>query len=515
MLTQKTARRRTPPDGRRRDLIGTSFAERSRMTSDCQPRTALIPMHFIVRFRFSLVIFAALIASPVLIAQTPAPVYPLKLSTNGSYVVDQNNRPFFMNGDGGWDVMVGLSQADADLYLENRRQKGYNLIIAELIEHKFATNAPANFYGQQPFVTPGNFATPNAAYFAQADWVLTDAASKGQVVLLDPLYLGYGCGDEGWCAEVMNSSLATMQGWGAYVGNRYKAFPNIIWLIGGDVDPLTDGVSDKVTAFVTGLLQADPNHLVSAHNVRGESAVAGWPTASWLTLNDIYTDNITYTSAVTEYNRVPFKPFFEVESYYENEHSSTPVSLRSEAYWTVLSGGMGHIFGNCPMWGFDAPATLPFCTPPTGLSWRTQLESAGSVTVALVGTLFNSRAFYNLVPDQTHQVMTAGYQSGTTYATAARSSDGSTVIAYIPTQRAVTIDMTKIASASAIAWWYNTRTGVATLIGTFPTTGPQTLTPPDSNDWVLVADNASLNLGPPGGTSQAPAVPTNLRIVQN
>jgi hypothetical protein len=473
----------------------------------------MLLMHCLPRGRFGVAICAMLIASPVLLAQS-APVYPLKVSPTGSYVVDQNNRPFFVNGDSAWSLIVQVSNADADLYLENRRLKGFNLIIAELIEHKFATNAPANVYGDQPFLTPGNFSTPNSAYFAHADWVINDAAAKGQVVLLDPLYLGYNCLDEGWCAEVRNSSLATMRSWGNYVGSRYKAFPNIIWLVGGDVDPVSAGVSDKVQEFVTGLKETDATHLVTAHNVRGESAVAGWPNATWLDLNDVYTDNLTYSSSTTEYNRVPFRPFFLIESYYENEHSSTPLSLRSEAYWTVLSGSIGHILGNCPIWSFDAPAGVGFCSPPSGLSWRTQLDSPGSTTVALVGKLFNSRAFYNLVPDQAHQVLTAGFQTGTTYATAARTTDGATIIAFIPTQRPVTIDMTKISGAFSKAWWYNTRTGSSTLIGTFPTTGTQTLTPPDSNDWVLVADNASLNLPAPGGGSQPPAAPTNLRIVK-
>ena len=116
----------------------------------------------------------------------------------------------------------------------------------------------------------------------------------------------------------------------------------------------------------------------------------------------------------------PIMPFFLMESTYENEHGSTPLSLRAPAYWTVLSGGLaGDVFGNCQIWGFSTG----YCTT----AWKPQMESAGSRTLPLVGKLFASRPFDRLVPDRTHVVLTAGYQSGSTYATAARASDGSTI----------------------------------------------------------------------------------------
>ena len=455
--------------------------------------------------------YALSFSGPTLLAQTSTPAYPLRLSQTGTFIVDQNNKPYFINGDAGWELIMQVSNSDADLYLENRRAKGFNAVIMELIEHQFASNAPSNFYGDRPFLTPGDFSTPNEAYFAHADWVINDAASKGQLVLLAPLYLGFGCGSEGWCAEVKNSSLATIHNWGRYVGRRYAAFPNIVWVVGGDVDPVAAGVADKVLEFVAGLQETDNTHLMTAHNVRGQSAVApAWTNASWISLNDVYTDSLTYTASIAEFNRTLARPFFLIESYYENEHSSTPLSLRSQAYWTVLSGLAGHLFGNCPIWSLGF--AVSFCSP-SNLTWQSQLDSAGSTTVALVGRLFNSRAFYALVPDQNHQVMTAGYQSGTTYAAAARTNDGSTVIAFVPTQRTITIDMTKIAGTSATAWWYNTRTGASTLVGNFPTTGPQSFTPPDANDWVLVADNTALALSAPGAQGNPPARPTNLRII--
>jgi chitodextrinase len=428
-------------------------------------------------------------ASATTLALEPSS-YPLKLSSDRRYIVDQNDRPFFINGDTAWSLIAQLTREDAEIYLENRRQKGFNVVLVNLVEHQFASKAPANIYGDQPFLTLGNFNTPNETYFSHADWVIDRAAEKGLVVLLDPLYLGYGCGSEGWCGEVKSASTATIRSWGRYVGNRYANRPNIVWLIGGDTDPVAAGLATKVREFVAGVRESD-THLMTAHNAPEQAARDPWPNEPWLDLNDIYTYSSTYLKTAANYAAAPGMPLFLVEAAYENEHSSTPSTLRAEAYWTVLSGGTsGHFFGNCQIWAFSQGG----CSS----SWKAQLDSTGSSTLALVGKLFDSRAFYELLPDTSHTVLTSGYQSGSNYATAARTSSGSTIVAFIPTPRTVTIDMTKVSGTSANAWWYNPRTGLATLAGTFPTVGTRDFTLPDANDWVLVIDDASLVLPPPG-----------------
>jgi hypothetical protein len=87
---------------------------------------------------------------------------------------------------------------------------------------------------------------------------------------------------------------------------------------------------------------------------------------------------------------------------------------------------------------------------------------------------------------------------GDDYLAAGRTPDGSTVIAYMPTKRTITADMSKISGTEAAAWWYDLRTGKATSAGTFPTSGMQELTPPTDGDWALVLDDASRKLPPPG-----------------
>ena len=104
------------------------------------------------------------------------------------------------------------------------------------------------------------------------------------------------------------------------------------------------------------------------------------------------------------------------------------------------------------------------------------------------------------MPDVGHSVLTAGYGDigSASYAPAARTQNGNTVIVYSPDQRALTVNMAKVSGSQAKAWWFDPSSGQATSIGTYPTSGSRSFTPPSSGDWVLVLDDAGLGLGAPG-----------------
>jgi len=142
---------------------------------------------------------------------------------------------------------------------------------------------------------------------------------------------------------------------------------------------------------------------------------------------------------------------------------------------------------------------VPCRSSPT---WQSQLGSTGTVGQSWFGKLFRSREHWLLAPDINHTVVTAGYGSGATLTTTARTRNGQTIIAYVPNGSAATlkVNMRKISSASSLAkcWWFNPSNGYAKLIGSFPNSGTRDFTPPDSNNWVLVIDDARANLAAPG-----------------
>ena len=376
---------------------------------------------------------------------------------------------------------------------KDRHDKGFSVILVSLIEHKFCTNAPADFYGELPFKGRA-FTNPNGKYFEHADYIIKSAAQKNIIVLLAPLYLGYDCRDEGWCAEVKAASASELYSWGQYLGKRYRDFSNIVWIIGGDTDP--SGVKDKVHEMIRGIRENDTLHLFSAHNQPETMAIDPWDGESWLTLNNVYSyDSILYKPCRAAYAVNPPIPYFLCESAYENEHQSTPQQLRAQAYQAILSGAMGHISGNCPIWHFGAVRS--WC----GLTdWKTELNNAGSVSMDHFQRLFRSRSWHLLTPDFEQSVLTAGF--GTwgwkDYVTTAITNDGNTIIAYLPSRRTVTVDLGKISGGKAKCWWYDPSCGKTIYIGVFKTSGYQSFTPATESDWVLVIDNASADMPEPG-----------------
>jgi hypothetical protein len=416
----------------------------------------------------------------------------LRVDPSGRYLVDANQNPYFIAGDAGWGLIAQLSTQDANLYLQSREDLGFNVTIVRLLEHEFCSNPPRNAYGVLPF-TGRPFVTPNEPYFAHADSIINLAASHGITVILAPVYLGYVCGEQGWCAEIQDATLSEMGWWGRYLGNRYKDFPNIIWLIGGDADPTP--VKAKLREFVNGVKTYDMNHLFTAHNQSESYAIDPWPGESWLTLNNVYSHSTTlYENAAVAYNVTPTMPFFLIEANYENEHNSTPQELRAQIYDTILTGGCGRVFGNCPIWHFGAAPG--WCSTN---DWQGELYETGSAHMMYAQRLFNSRHWHRLVPDLNHSVMTAGYGTPgeTDFAPVGCASDSSSIVAYLPTRRSVTINTLRLAQGRVRCWWYKPSTGQPTHIGVY-NSGTWAFTPPSTGDWLLVIDRDGAGFPPPG-----------------
>lgn len=434
-------------------------------------------------------------------AQTPvasvtaatAPVtgaaFPLRVSTDQRHLVDQHDRPFLVVGDTAWSLMTAVTKADAEIYLEDRRRRGFNAIVVNLVEHHF--KGPANREGALPFLKKRgvyDFSKPVEAYFAHVDHVLGLARDKGMLVMLAPAYLGYRGGSEGWWPEI-NTSVngeAVMENYGRWLGARYRGMDNIVWLVGGDW--YGQESLPKTQALVRGLQSADrPERLITAHNARNESGYLYYGSEAWFTVNTTYSDcTLTPRRSIEDYRRSRVMPFVFIEGRYEGENTTAQVCLRSQAYWPVLLGAAGSFFGNRPIWLFDP-------------GWQTALASQGALNMTNFSRLFRSRAWERLVPDLDGSVLVDGRgTSGVDYAAAARTSDGSSIIVYAPSHRALTIDMTKMSEPLARAWWFNPSHGTATLIGEAPTRGVRSFTPPGPGDWVLVIDNASLALAAPG-----------------
>ena len=446
-------------------------------------------MHsFLLRVALVACALCGAIPSDSAVAQT---VFPLKFDTSGRYFVDQNDVPFLINGDTPWGLIPALNRNDTELYLDSRAQKGFNAILVELVENFF--NGPANQQGEEPFTQRGDFSTPNEAYFAHADFVINEARERGIVVFLLPAYLGFACGQEGWCSEVIASGPNVMRDYGRYLGQRYSGFDNIVWVAGGDTNAQDhSGAMAATEAMIEGIQEFAPNHLFTAHCSRDLSAVDCYD-RSWLDFNNTYSDcNETASRSLNDYNRS--SPFFYLEGTYEDEQASD-ICIRSQPYWSILSGSMGHFFGNNPIWHFESPRAL---FPYSG-TWQNALDSTGSNSMMYLANLFESRQWTALTPDDAGEFVTSGHgnPNSSNYLASGFNSARTTLFVYMPSARSVSVDSRRLQGNRVQAWWYDPETGNSTDAGIFDE-GDESFSPPGNGDWVLVLDDAALNLPAPG-----------------
>ena len=107
--------------------------------------------------------------------------------------------------------------------------------------------------------------------------------------------------------------------------------------------------------------------------------------------------------------------------------------------------------------------------------------------------LFLSRAWFRLLPDLEGNVLVSGASDD---AIAAQTSDGESILVYVPTARTITVDLSNVSSNMARAWWYDPTNGSNSMIGTVPATGTRSFTSPGRR--VLVVDDFLKSLPAPG-----------------
>jgi len=434
--------------------------------------------------------------------------FPIRVSENSRYLVDAGGKPFLLHGDTAWCLLVQLTKEEAEEYLENRRQKGFNAILILLIDRQFGDKRPSNIAGDAPFTTPGDFSTPNEAYFAHADWIIRKAGEKGIVVVLNPACTGTS---RNWLNTINANGPTKCRNYGRYIGNRYRNFTNIIWQAVGDTTPRAGSELERNwLEILQGIKESAPSHHWTAHYARRSTARDQAAFAPHMTLDNAYGGNRSYIQTLQAWNRPNPLPTFYNEGYYEDTvlgvgAVGTPTQMRAQICWALLSGATGHIFGSDHVWGFGAPQGLPG-KPQPPFDWRAGLDRQPSREMGYIKKIFAGRAWHALVPDQDHTVVTKGYGTfgkedrtpGGDFVTAARTSDGSLVMAYIPSTgtgtRTITVDMARLNGPTG-ARWFNPTSGASVMINgsPFANSGTRDFTTPGdngsgANDWVLVVE---------------------------
>lgn len=425
-------------------------------------------------------------ATPARVLATQAPAYPLRIGPGGRYLVDRDGRPFLIVGDSPQSLIVNLSLEQADRFFANRQAAGYNAMWINLLCDQYtAGRADGTTYdGIAPFTRSGDLSSPNPAYFARADKMIRLAARHHLAVFLDPIETG------GWLTVLRDNGTARAYAYGRYLGQRYRQFPNIVWLNGNDFQTWSNPRDDALAlAVADGIRSVDPAALQTVelnYDTSMSSDDSRWNAV--IGLDAVYTYSATYAEVLKAYRR-DHRPAFLLEASYEGEHDYTgPATLRHQEYWTMLSAASGQFYGNKYTWQFLN-------------GWSGHLNTIGSRQVTILRNLFSRRAWYDLVPDTPHRLVAAGYGSysasgdvnSNDYVTAARTPDGRLAIAYMPTGDPIAVDLSRMAGHRVRAQWYDPTSGTYREIAGSPLAarGRRTFAPPGKNrggdsDWVLV-----------------------------
>ncbi len=424
----------------------------------------------------------------------------LRVSDDDRYLVDAAGAPWLMAADTAWSIFSQLTAGEVDQYLEARQRLGFNTVAASLVDPTSGgVQETVNLAGDHLFKN-NSIAEPNDAFFNNVDIVVGKAQARGMQLIVVPLWLQHANRDPTFTPENAAS-------FGAYVGNRYRSYPNIIWAVGGDYGSAqNEGLcprQQEIRAMANGIKTADPNHLMTYHPGYGLSTSTCYADDQWVDFNSSYWnfnfDNVssTYELVLNDYNLKPTKPALMIEAGYEGPHPTdanpdalTARTSRMQSYYMLLAGGLGFTYGA------NSTYYMNNDSPDAIRTWQQTLEIPGATQQGFVAKAFQARPWWTLTPDQDHQVVVEGY--GTfgeqDYVTVGRAADGSLAMAYIPSKRTVGVDLSRMKGA-VTAQWYDPTNGAYSSIDGSPlgNDGLAEFSTPGANsvgddDWLLVLE---------------------------
>ncbi|MCF6244901.1 MAG: DUF4038 domain-containing protein [Sulfurovum sp.] len=413
----------------------------------------------------------------------PAPLKPTQVSVSTNEIgklevsgrmLKLNGKGFFWMADTAWQMPAKLTKPEIIQYLDNRKAKGFNVILISAAS------------GAYPFLDYA-YNQPNTKLWNNIDYIIDEAAKRNIFIGLLP----------SWERELKNTNQA--QKYGTWIANRYKNKQNIIWVIGGDSNGDTPvNIWDTLGTAINNI---DHNHLIT-FNPTALDTNLWYKHVAWLdfyTIQSGHSKNDTINQGnrffKSRYQTLASKPILDAEPLYETidknfwEDTSiyngkfTATDARHIAYRQVFSGAFGHTYGHHSVWQM-APHANPNAT--LGLfrtvnSWKDALNSTGAVQMGYLSKLMQSRPILNRKPDQS--IIQDGYAmtlKGNGYA-----------LAYLPNGGSVTVNLNSLASGSVKAYWYNPVNAQSTVIDIYPANSTQVFISPISQDIVLILDDTA------------------------
>ena len=396
------------------------------------------------------------------------PVYPVKVSPNGRYFVDQQGRPVFWLGTTQWQLFRDNTPEEAAEIIGSVGRKGFAFIQVMLLGVGDGTKPNVN--GAKP-VTSEDPLTPNEAYFKNVDAAVESARKQSVNISMMIYHQRY--------RKLITEKNA--RGWARWLAARYKDVPTIVWSMTPEAKLEFRGVLRELAA---GLREGDGGkHLITFKPDPAPYSSSFLHEEPWLDYDCMqvwkWTDLI-YPMVTKDYGLKPVKPVVMAEGAYEagSEYGFevTPLWIRRQAYYSYLLGAH-HTYGHNDSWRM-----LP--------TWRKSLDAPGAVQLGILRKVFLERKeWWLLEPDQALLVR-GGVTGGDVLNLAARHRDGKWIMAYLGTKATFSVNVGKLSAGKGQrAQWVDPRTGSATPAGTVSGGMQEFTTPEGWEDALLVLES--------------------------
>lgn len=369
--------------------------------------------------------------------------FPLRASADGRYLVDQNGQPFLLNADSPWLLPKRLTLSEAQAFLDRRVEQGFNTVAIHAISKEVSPASDRD--GEDPFIPLNDILKPNEKYWKHIDAIVSAADERHLLVMMSPIWIQWGGHDTtGWRYQLTDSNA---RAYGEFLGKRFGRFSNLIWVLGGDANPIE--ITTAISDLAQGIHAFAPSQILTVHNKPGYASAAYFDATSWLGVNLVYTYEETYIAVLGEYNRVgKRRPIILGETGYELENNDgrggSAFRVRRQAYEALLSGALGgQAYGHRDVWQMNG-------------RWKQGLDSPGSQDIKIFRDLFTSLAWYRLVPDQRNELIVRGrgYWGDVDYVTGAVTDDRKSAVIYLPQGRTIVLDLGRF-SRSVTAEWFD------------------------------------------------------------
>lgn len=426
----------------------------------------------------------------------------LKISEDGHAFQYANGRPFFWLGDTGWQMFSRLDKKEIEQYLENRSQKGFNVIQAVVLDDSKDPVGP-NRNGDIPLID-NDPDKPNEKYFGMVDWSLKLAQKKGLYIGLLPTWAGNVLKHWGTPKAMFNEGNAYR--YGLYLGRRYKDYSNVIWITGGD-RPAFNNTADwrpVWRAMVRGIREGTGEKALITYHPAGESSsTAFWKDESILDFNMMQSghripDLPVWSWVERDYNLKPAKPILDGEPNYEDHPVNwkkengyfDAYEVRKQLYRSVFSGAAGVTYGHHAVWQFYSSGEQPIAFPDR--YWQDALDRPGAFQVAYLKKLIMSHKPGTRIPDYSMLLNKTSNGPSGEHAAAFRNTENNLAMIYLPVGATIMVQVSWMVADKIDASWFDPKTGRLKSIGVYQKTNrPLTFEAPVSgkgNDWVLVLE---------------------------